>query len=215
MVKVIFFDFWNTLFYKKQPFISALADRLGVAKDDIFERRVEEACEMAPCSDIAQTTLAVLARLNIEPTDANRVAVGRVLLNDWLPEPFPNTLMTIKKFRDQGFHLGIISNAFSPSFIEARKLFSLDELFEVIITSYDTGFLKPDPRIFQVALERANFLAEEALMVGDSLINDVEAALACGMRAVLLDYRNKYPSYHQRITDIADLGPWIELNSKN
>jgi putative hydrolase of the HAD superfamily len=50
--------------------------------------------------------------------------------------------------------------------------------------SEEAGVSKPDPRIFEMALERANARAGEAVMVGDSWANDVEGARAAGIRAV-------------------------------
>ena len=46
--------------------------------------------------------------------------------------------------------------------------------------------MKPHPSIFQAALTQAGVIAEESLMVGDSLMHDVLGARRLGMRAVLL-----------------------------
>jgi FMN phosphatase YigB (HAD superfamily) len=46
--------------------------------------------------------------------------------------------------------------------------------------------LKPRPSIFQAALDKVNVAAADAVMVGDNVRQDIEGALAVGMRAVLL-----------------------------
>lgn len=59
------------------------------------------------------------------------------------------------------------------------------ELFvDVLVVSEEVGVSKPDRRIFEVALERAQCAASEAVMVGDSWPNDVAGARAVGIRAV-------------------------------
>jgi FMN phosphatase YigB (HAD superfamily) len=50
------------------------------------------------------------------------------------------------------------------------------------------GVEKPDPRIYEIALERAgNIAPEETLHIGDSMRKDYEPAKSIGMHALLLD----------------------------
>ena len=60
----------------------------------------------------------------------------------------------------------------------------LAPLVNILVVSEDVGVSKPDPAIFQAALERAGCPADEAVMVGDSWANDVEGARAAGIRPV-------------------------------
>lgn len=61
----------------------------------------------------------------------------------------------------------------------------LADYFEVEAFDCDLGFGKPDPRIFRHALALANCDAQQALMIGDRLDNDVAPAKALGMRTLL------------------------------
>ncbi|GAA0586875.1 HAD family hydrolase [Kribbella sandramycini] len=79
----------------------------------------------------------------------------------------------------------------------------LDELDE-FISAEDFPAGKPDPRAFELALAQAGLRADEALMVGDSLENDVQGAQAVGMPAVLLDRLDHHPQL-PRITSLAAL----------
>lgn len=63
-----------------------------------------------------------------------------------------------------------------------------------IISADDVKAFKPHQEIFQEALHRADVSPAEALHVGDSLEGDVLGASACGIPAVLIDRKNKYPS---------------------
>jgi len=68
----------------------------------------------------------------------------------------------------------------------------LDELIDDVVSSRDVGARKPDPLFYRAALLRAGFAGvplapERAVMVGDSLENDVAGAQAAGLRAVWLN----------------------------
>jgi putative hydrolase of the HAD superfamily len=56
--------------------------------------------------------------------------------------------------------------------------------FRAVVDSSEVGFWKPDPRIFDPALERLGAAREGVAVVGDRADRDVEAALAAGLRAV-------------------------------
>ena len=81
------------------------------------------------------------------------------------------------------FSLGIIAN--QPQGTEVRLVqWGIREHFSLIVASHEYGLAKPDPRIFAVALSDAQCEAEEALMVGDRLDNDIGPAKALGMKTL-------------------------------
>jgi putative hydrolase of the HAD superfamily len=65
--------------------------------------------------------------------------------------------------------------------------------FATIVISAEVGVGKPDPRIFEIALERLGVSAADAAMVGDSLERDVRGAKAAGIRAIWID-RGLWPA---------------------
>jgi putative hydrolase of the HAD superfamily len=81
------------------------------------------------------------------------------------------------------YHLGLLSNASSV----ARRLFAehygLLDTFDSVTISCEEGIMKPDVRIFTLALTRARVDAHEALFVDDFLEN-VEAAQRLGIQTV-------------------------------
>jgi FMN phosphatase YigB (HAD superfamily) len=66
-------------------------------------------------------------------------------------------------------------------------------IFDVSIISGLEGIEKPDPGIFELALERAATTPRTAVHIGDSYRMDVEPATAVGMNAVLLDRSGRHP----------------------
>jgi len=99
-----------------------------------------------------------------------------------LYEDVPDVLRSI---HSAGIKIGLISNT-QRCLTSFQTYFALDGLFAVTISSYDHGFMKPHPSIFQEALRKAGAGSHEALMVGDSLAHDIEGARQLGMRAVLV-----------------------------
>jgi hypothetical protein len=59
--------------------------------------------------------------------------------------------------------------------------------FDAVVVSADVGVGKPDPAVFQRALSMLGARADEAVMIGDNLVRDVDGALAAGLRAVWIN----------------------------
>lgn len=78
--------------------------------------------------------------------------------------------------------LGLISNAWSGLREVLRRLGLLD-LFDVVVISAEVGLLKPDPRIYRLALERLQVPPPMAAFV-DDLPENVEAARALGLYGI-------------------------------
>lgn len=80
--------------------------------------------------------------------------------------------------------VGLVTNG--PTAIQRPKidLLELEPLFPVIVISEEAGVWKPDPGIFEIALERCAVAAADAIYVGDSAEHDIPGAHAAGMRAV-------------------------------
>ncbi len=64
-------------------------------------------------------------------------------------------------------------------------------LFDFSIKAEDVGVAKPDPAIFQLAIDQANVAVEQILHVGDDPIGDIQGAQAMGMKTVWANYAQK------------------------
>lgn len=105
-------------------------------------------------------------------------------------ETFPGACEVLRDL-DEFYLLGLITNG--PTNAQWRKInkFDLSEIFEVILVSGQLGIAKPDPRIFDVALEGLRVAPEEAIMVGNSLEHDHMGAMNAGVRFVWANHRGK------------------------
>jgi epoxide hydrolase-like predicted phosphatase len=81
------------------------------------------------------------------------------------------------------FHVGLISNAWGGMRAHLKKE-RLLELFETVVISAEVGVIKPEMRIYSIALEQAGVKAEEAVFVDDVQVN-IDACQQIGMKGVL------------------------------
>ena len=94
--------------------------------------------------------------------------------------------------RAHGLKLVVVSNANGTLQAHMRRV-GLAPHFDVVIDSHDEGVEKPDPRLFQIALERAGASPESTVHVGDIYQVDVVGARAAGIRGLLLDETGLHP----------------------
>ncbi len=83
----------------------------------------------------------------------------------------------------RGYELGVIANQ-TDGLRERFDRFGILSYFTHIVSSWDVGAMKPQRRIFEIALQKASCRPEEAAMIGDRLDNDIAPAKALGMKTV-------------------------------
>ena len=92
----------------------------------------------------------------------------------------------LAELRALGVQLVCVSN-WDYSLPDVLARVGLADELDGVVTSAAVGARKPDPRLFEAALEVAGSAADEALHVGDTPTEDVEGAKAAGIRALLID----------------------------
>jgi putative hydrolase of the HAD superfamily len=135
----------------------------------------------------AQYQAVVLKEAGIEPT---RELIGSILSKmqqiKFKQVLFDDVLPTLNKLKNKGLILGLISNIDSDIVPLFHKL-GLTPLLQVVVTSQEAGYSKPQPEIFREAIRQAGVRAEEAIYVGDQYQVDVIGATKAGMQGILLD----------------------------
>ena len=117
-------------------------------------------------------------------------------------ELYDDTLPTLHRLRAQGVKLGLVSNS-ARDVREFAVHHRLD--IDAGISSFHHGKAKPHASIFRAVLDLLEVEPHEALMVGDSVDDDIEGAQAAGMHAVLLDRLGLHPEFAPRIGSLAEL----------
>ena len=88
----------------------------------------------------------------------------------------------LRELAAAGLRIGLISNS-HRCLASFQSHFELQGLISATVSSSEHGFMKPHPSIFSAALQLVDVPPAEAVMVGDSVRQDVEGALRAGMRA--------------------------------
>jgi putative hydrolase of the HAD superfamily len=92
----------------------------------------------------------------------------------------------LTELRARGLTLVVVSNANGTLRAHMDRI-GLSAHLDIIIDSCEEGVEKPDPRLFEIALARADATPAETIHVGDIYQVDVVGARAAGIRPVLLD----------------------------
>ena len=168
-IKWIFFDIGSTL----------------VDESAVYENRIKEITQ-GNNIDRNEFVAKVIERAQTSPKPIVSAAEDYgVKVPAWrhdLEVLYPDTKELLQRL-SQKYKIGIIAN---QDFGTEQRLtdFNVYQYINLVIASAEEGVAKPDLRIFQIALDRANCKPEEAVMVGDRIDNDIIPANKIGMTTV-------------------------------
>ena len=118
---------------------------------------------------------------------------------------FDDVVPVLDRLHAAGLALGVVSN-FEEWLERLLEQLGVRTFFDVRAISGVEGLEKPDPAIFELAIERAGTTAARSVYVGDNPELDVAPAEAVGMHAVLIDRRGHHPgAAGARITSMDEL----------
>jgi putative hydrolase of the HAD superfamily len=185
-IKAIYFDIGGVLVRTedKTP-RDQLAARLGISwevlNDLVF---TGEQGQRAQGGEISADELweSVRLALNLPPE-----AIPQVRLEFFGGDQLDTSLLETIRSLHHHYKTGIISNALSDTRSMIEDRWEMTDAFDAIIISAEVGVMKPDARIFQIALQSLGVLPGEAVFV-DDFANNVEGARAVGMHTI--QFRN-------------------------
>ena len=82
------------------------------------------------------------------------------------------------------YSLHIITNGFGEIQNDKIEKSGIKSFFTELITSDEVGLKKPNPKVFEYALSKANAKTQESIMIGDSMEADIQGAINVGMKAI-------------------------------
>ena len=127
-------------------------------------------------------------------------------------ERFKNTLIkvdneiieTLIKIREKGLKLCLISNADKIDILYWKDS-PLAKLFDEVIFSCEVGVLKPDKRIYEIALERMNAEASKGIFIGDGGSDELLGAKSIGLNTIMASHFLERDAHrHEEIKKNAD-----------
>lgn len=189
------FDCYGTLIDWESGILTALRpvlERHGATLPDdqaleLFGELESEA-EAGPYLPYREVLAVVMdglgARLGFTPTVEERTALAQSV-SDW--PAFPDTVPALQALATR-YQLVILSNIDDELFARSARRLQVD--FADVITAQQVGSYKPNPRNFQVLLERLDRPRQEILHVAQSLFHDIAPANAAGLTTVWVNRRH-------------------------
>jgi HAD superfamily hydrolase (TIGR01662 family) len=207
LLNAVLLDLGDTLAYMSRPWDDVFNDnieslhvylkKLGLQLDypqfaETFIRIFDDAASRAdlykveiPIADTIAKTLRK-SRLEVLGVDLIRNAE----IEFFSPEVeawhlYPDTVETLTNLRDDGFKMGLISNAKSDWAVRAiLEKNDITNYFGSVVTSASLRIRKPRPEIFMRTLSDLAVKPSDAVFVGDSLEADISGARMVGMRSI-------------------------------
>lgn len=101
---------------------------------------------------------------------------------------FPDSAKLLGELKSRGYIVGVVTNG--PSHLQNHKMDTsgLRPYCDIVVVSGDVGVHKPDPALFTYTAAKLGLKPEECIYVGDHPVNDIQGALAAGMKAIRMNY---------------------------
>ena len=136
-----------------------------------------------------------VVRIALEEMGSNDSELSRRIgdtyhdLRDAGLQPFADAVDTVRWFRTRGCRLALLTNGSAR--MQRRKIdrFGLAPLFDAVLIEGEVGFGKPDPRVYERALDLLGVEPAVAWMVGDNLEWDVAEPQRQGIHGIWVDVR--------------------------
>jgi beta-phosphoglucomutase len=136
--------------------------------------------------------------------------MGHWLLAGRFDRLFADALPALEALQGMGLPMAILSN-FGTHLRNTLKHFDLLRFFEFEVISAEVNLAKPDPRIFDLAVSKANAPRQRLLYVGDHVGDDIEGAIGAGLDAVLIDRLDRHAEeFCARIASLLDLVDYVQ-----
>lgn len=213
MIKTVYFDFFNTLAYFDPPreiTYSAIARELGVdatpegveaalpKADDYwrmenYKSPIQQRKEDDKIAAYKEYGIRILAGTNATRDQALQM-LARTFVKGFAFKSFDDSVEALKLVKTKNLSAGVISNVRQEIDTYCREL-GFEPYLDFKVTSFEVGYDKPRPEIFQMALSKAGVKASEAMYIGDQYNQDVVGARGVGMKAILIDRKRRPQSY--------------------
>ena len=219
-LQTVFLDAGGVPIHPNWVRVSAALDKQGVhvdaatlrAAEPRAKRQLDAARVVGGTTDVRRGWLyfdLILEEARVQASKATAAALAELhdyhsRENLWEYVP-PNVPRVLEALRARGLQLVVVSNANGRLRDVLRRL-AIDRYFHHILDSFEEGVEKPDPRLFQIALQKAGADAATTIHVGDFYEIDVVGARGAGIRGVLLDEGGLYTDADcPRVRSLEDL----------
>ena len=224
-LRTVFLDAGGVLLFPNWTKVSESLSKQGVVvsastlaeAEPIAKKQIDDRSTIAATNDARRGWMyfnLVLTAAGVALSDATDAALTELHeyhrdRNLW--EYVPDGVVPALEAMDRlGLRMTVVSNA-NGTLCNHMDRLGLSRYVHCILDSCDLGVEKPDPRLFEIALERSSADAATTIHVGDLYQVDVVGARAAGIRGVLLDENGLYDGVDcPRVRSLAELVARIE-----
>jgi putative hydrolase of the HAD superfamily len=212
--RCILFDLDNTLTDRRESianfarqFASDFADRLGEITIEQLERRIQigDGNGYRPKEDMFAELAAMLPWRN--PLTVDEIREHWYAVSPVCMQPRDGLFDLLNWLKVAGIKIGIITNGRTEVQRATISALCIADRMDTIIISEAAGVRKPDPAIFQLALNESGTEAADALYVGDHPATDAAGATNSGLTGIWLDTGYCWPGVYST--------PQIEITHLN
>lgn len=193
MIKAIYFDLFFTLIIPAYDKANSEFDILGLSMSEWEKYAEDAALYHERALGLVKSEMEIIDKIIAHiPFDVNDIQKEMVLaarekrMKDALQNISEDILDVLKKIKSQDIKIGLISNAdmIDCKYWKQSKLFPF---FDDAVFSCHVGLLKPDRRIYELAMHNLNALPDECLYVGDGGSEELYGAKSAGMKTVFTE----------------------------
>ena len=189
MVRAVVFDLWHTLaMWPEEKSVTLRrhwAESLGATPSRIDEIwRESDFYRLRETGPIATAITALGRRLGVEP-DLESILADRLELTRSALVPVEGALSTLVELRRRGVATALISNC-TEDVVLAWEQSPFAGLFDAEVFSATAGYMKPERRIYELALGELGLGGADCLFVGDGANDELTGASDVGMTPVLV-----------------------------
>jgi len=192
---IFLFDCFGVVVDWKSDHVIPLWAKYAKVSDDDFKRQTVEELNLVETGQISMPELweRVAKKLNIEPSGLEHIFIqcfkqkaklddGVVKLIQGLPESY------------------LLSNQM-PLAAELCRKNGWFEYFRRVFLSFDVGYMKPDPRSYQVVLKELGVMPHDVVLVDDKKEN-VDSAIKCGMKGIVYESPAQLKSELEKVYNV-------------
>ncbi len=192
-IKVVVFDFWNTLITQSdKETIDRIAKKLGFPDQESFWKFCD--AHLFPTKMTIKEFFNYICKLRkIDNSIVDELV--EYFKKAWISvKPYPDAFPALVELRNK-FNLVLLSNTSWEEGNKALDDYKFRQYFYDILLSPEFGISKPNLEFFQKVLDNANVSPSEVCLVGDDIENDIIPARRIGFKTVLLDRDGKHANH--------------------
>ena len=219
-VDAVTFDYFMTLVHPAKrteedivfPILRVLNRKLSINEEEFlriynqrdtdYRRELRRTCRESLLDEIVLSTLSDMGFETEAMRENVRNAVDAGLAKKKIVF-YSDVMETLKALRERGYMLGLISNSHWRWLTDQKR--SMETFFDVITLSYEHGFAKPHPSIFNTTLDKLGVDADRCLHVGDNPISDIQGAREAGLKTAFVKRDESESDSDIHIKELNDL----------